>query len=145
MNACNLFENVSRHTQGILGELTAQLVLTHLGYEVAIPTGIHLPYDLLAESDGKLYKVQVKTTNRIVGGTLDHPRYEVFIATSGGNTRKNNVKAFDPSLIDFMFVVTGDGSCWLIPASAIDVKTQLYVGTEKYARYLIHKVQILAP
>ena len=112
MNICKLFGNVSRHTQGILGELTAQLVLTYLGYEVAIPTGIHLPYDLLAELDGQLYKVQVKTTNRIVGGTTEAPRYEVFIATSGGNTRKNSVKAFDPSLIDIIFELSGDGSCW---------------------------------
>lgn len=145
MNNCRLFGNVSRHTQGILGELTAQLILTHLGYEVAIPTGIHLPYDLLAELNGRLYKVQVKTTNRVVGGTAENPRYEVFIATSGGNTRKNSVKAFDSSLIDLMFVVAGNGSCWLIPADAIDVKTQLYVGTEKYAQFQINKIQILAP
>lgn len=145
MNTTDWFVDASRHKQGILGELTAQLVLTHMGYEVAKPNGIHLPYDLLAELNGQVYRVQVKTTNRIVGGSEEAPRYEVFIATSGGNTRKNNTKAFDPSLIDYMFVMTGNGSCWLIPATAINVKTQLYVGTDKYAEYQVQQIQITVP
>lgn len=137
MKITNWFVGKDRHTQGIVGELTAKLMLTHLGYDCATPEGIHIPYDLLAVKDGAVFKIQVKTTNRIVGGTENRPRYEVYIATSGGNTRSNTVRGFDPSLSDFLFVMVGSGDCWLIPTSKIQSKTQLYVGSEMYQEFQV--------
>jgi hypothetical protein len=93
----------------------------------------HSPdYDLIAELDGRLLRVQAKTC------TVEVPinRYEVSLATRGGNQSWNGlVKHFDPSRCDRLFVLVADGRRWFIPSKAVAGKTCIAVGGPKYAAY----------
>lgn len=139
-----MFDTLNKAQQGDLGEARAIYELVKLGYAISTPLHVHLPYDLIADKDGVLYRVQVKTTKHVSSAATRS--YEVMLATNGGNTKSNNRKQFDASLIDMLFVVTDDDRCWLIPASVISSKSTLTIGTPRYAEYQIsgsvHSVEV---
>jgi hypothetical protein len=66
--------------QGDIGELSALSWLTEQGATVSIPFGHSPDYDLVADLDGRLLRVQVKTATFFRLG-----RWEVSLATYGGN------------------------------------------------------------
>lgn len=118
--------------QGLLGELKAQLILTWLGYEISKPLEIHVPYDLLAVKDGKVFKVQVKTSAH--NPNPNNPdRFEVNLTTKGGNTKVNTLKKPENNEFDLLFAMVDNGRCWLIPYDSITSKTLVMVGTDHYA------------
>ena len=121
--------------QGDLGEARAVYEFVRLGYVVSKPMQVHVPYDLIVDKEGVLYRVQVKTSGRIVHQTTN--TFEVYLETSGGNTTSNNRKHFDPSLVDLVFVLTSDDRCWIIPTSEITSKTTIKVGTPRYDEFQI--------
>ena len=101
------------------------------GGHVAIPIGSSRHWDLLAELDGQLMRVQVKTTTCIQKG-----RWDVTLCTRGGNRSWNGlVKRLDPSRYDFLFVLAGDGRRWFIPSSRVDGGSGLRLGGPKYAEF----------
>ena len=89
--------------------------LTEVGATVWIPL-LHSPdVDVIAEFDGVLHRVQVKTSSVEKNG-----RYSVHIATSGGNRSWTGcVKHFSRDRCDFLFAATTDGRMWFIPSSAV--------------------------
>lgn len=130
-----MFESLDRAAQGDLGEVRAIYELVKLGYVISKPMHVHIPYDLIADKDGQLFRVQVKTSGRVVHQTT--MTYEVYLETSGGNTKSNVRKAFDATKIDLLFVMTADDRCWLIPSHEITSHTTIKVGTPRYAQYQI--------
>ncbi len=67
---------------------------------------------------------------------LRNERYEVLLATKGGNRSwSGRVKTIDASRYDYLFVLVADGREWFIPATAIEAKTMLLLGGPKYAAY----------
>lgn len=117
--------------QGDRGEAAAIHGLTEAGARVSMPL-FHSPdYDLLAELDSRLYRVEVKTSTRHQDG-----RYSVQLATSGGNRSWSGlVKRFDRSRYDLLFVLVSDGRRWLIPTSEIEATTAITLGGPKYAEF----------
>jgi hypothetical protein len=79
--------------QGDLGELSAMHWLVSVGAAVYVPL-LHSPdCDLVADLDGCLLRVQVKTSTYSRGN-----RFEVMLATRGGNQSWNGlVKRLDPT------------------------------------------------
>jgi len=72
-------------------------------------------YDLIAEFDGRLERVQVKTSV-----AWHKHRFVVAICTRGGNQSWNGViKRLDATRCDRLFVHVGDGRRWYIPANAL--------------------------
>jgi hypothetical protein len=65
--------------QGDLGELSAMCWLVSIGAAVAIPLGHSPDWDLIAEIDGRLFRVQVKTCTCWYQG-----RWAVSVCTRGG-------------------------------------------------------------
>lgn len=47
--------------KGLMTELECQHYLTKLGYIVSLPIGDHCRYDMIADINGKLIKIQIKT------------------------------------------------------------------------------------
>lgn len=86
--------------RGVKGEA---LVLQHLieeGYEVFLPFGGKTNTDLVAERDGTLYRVQVKSTSvRKSSG-----RYVVQIKKVRSNKTKNNITSFNNQDCDILAV-----------------------------------------
>src|SRR5690349_9900126 len=107
---------VNRRVQGDLGELSAMEWLASRGATVWVPAN-HSPHvDLMAEWDDRLIRVQVKTST-YRGSKTSSERWRVSIATNGGNRSSSGLaKRFDPTRVDFLFVLVGDGRRWFIPA-----------------------------
>lgn len=125
---------INRRQQGDLGEASAIEWLTRQGATVSAPLGHSPDYDLIADLRGRLSRVQVKTTTfrrTTLGG---HERWEVSICTNGGNQSWSGVtKRFDPTRVDALFVLVGDGRRWLIPASAVEGTSNLRLGGRRYS------------
>ena len=50
-------------------------------------------------------------------------------------------KTFDPSLVDYLFVLVGDGRRWFIPAALIEGARGISVGGTKYSEFEIERGQ----
>jgi hypothetical protein len=117
--------------QGDLGEFSAIEWLGSRGYPIAIPLGHSPDYDLIAEIDGRLVRIQVKTATFI-----RNRRFEVSLCTNGGNQSWSGlVKRFSPDRCDWLFVLVADGRRWFIPARAVEGGNSIMLGGPKYAAY----------
>jgi Holliday junction resolvase-like predicted endonuclease len=103
--------------QGDIGELSAMEWLASKGAHIYVPVGHSPDVDLVAEINGVVLRVEVKTaTHQIPSGSWD-----VQIATRGGNQSWNGIaKYFHRARCDYLFVHVGDGRRWFIPSGAID-------------------------
>jgi hypothetical protein len=123
--------HMSPRRQGDLGELSAMEWLGSRGHAIYLPVGHSPDCDLIAERDGSLLRVQVKTTRR-----YHNRRWNVMVCTRGGNQSWNGlVKRFSPSRCDRLFVLVADGRRWFIPAAAIEGGTCVVLGGPKYAKF----------
>ena len=126
---------INRRQQGDLCEASAIEWLTRQGATVFTPFGHSPDVDLVAEVDGQLLRVQVKTTTCKRGST-----YTTMIAANGGNQSWNGVaKYFDPARCDRLFVLVADGRRWLIPSSAIEGRRGINLGGSKYSEFEIER------
>jgi hypothetical protein len=117
--------------QGDLGEASAIEWLTRWGAGVYFPL-FHSPdIDLIAEKDGQLHRVQVKTCT-----CRYKERWYVSVSTKGGNQSWNGVvKKLDSSRCDYLFVLVADGRRWFIPAGSLGGGSAIHLGGPKYASF----------
>jgi hypothetical protein len=121
--------------QGDLGELSAVEWLSWVGATVFLPFGHSPDVDLVAEIDGQLIRVEVKTASYRAGD-----RWTVGISTRGGNQSWNGVvKVFDPERCDYLFVRVANGRRWFIPTHALECRSGLTLGGPKYSEYEIER------
>lgn len=127
-----MFNDLTTVTQGSFGLTSAIYNLTKLGYIVSIPIIDNQSYDLIADKSGKLNRVEVKTT----GSKASSGNFTVQIKSVRSNKTVNTIKTFDKSLVDILYILTSDGSNYLIPAQEIDATCSITLGT-KYDKYKI--------
>lgn len=129
---------VNRRVQGDIGEMSAMEWLGSKGATVWVPFN-HSPHvDLMAEWDDALIKVQVKTSTFRTQRKVSGERWHIAIATSGGNRSWTGLtKRFDPSKVDYLFVLVGDGRRWFIPAGLVEASRSLALGGRKYSEFEI--------
>ena len=100
---------------------------------VCFPIGHSPDWDFIAELDGRLLRVQVKTCISFI-----KRRWSVTVCTRGGNQSWSGlVKRFDPSSCDYLFVLVGDGRRWCIPSDALVGRTSIALGGPRYADFEI--------
>jgi hypothetical protein len=129
---------ISRRRQGDLGEASAVEWLLSRGAIVLTPFGHSPDYDLAADLHGHLLRIQVKTTTQNSRTPDGHPRMAVAVATCGGNQSWSGItKRIDPRTFDYLFVLTGSGRRWFIPAHALDGRNAITLGGPKYAEFEI--------
>ena len=128
---------ISPRLQGDIGERAAAVwLLEQRDTYVFIPFGHSPDTDLVADIDGRLVRVQVKTSSLRV----NNGRYQVTLATRGGNQSWNRiVKRFSSARCEYLFVLVSDGRQWFIPSSAVDGSTGIIVGGPKYAAYEVER------
>ena len=115
--------------------------LASVGAKLAIPIGHSPDWDVIAELDGRLLRVQVKTSTFFRKG-----RWDVMLCTRGGNQSWNGlVKRLDGSRCDYLMVVVGDGRRWFIPADALGGCTHVVLGGPKYADFEVEPGPPLSP
>lgn len=103
-------ENFTTKQQGNVGVSAAILYFTRQGYTVSIPLNDSQDYDLIADIDGKLNRIQVKTT-RYVGADKN---YVVELRSSGG-TKGDVYHRVSEGSCDLLFVLTANGDEYMIP------------------------------
>jgi hypothetical protein len=119
--------------QGDIGEAGAIHWFTLIGATVSVPISHSPDYDLVAEIDGTVQRVQVKTSTQVVRGN-----FAVSIATRGGNQSWNGlVKRFDATRCDLLYVLVADGRSWCVPAAAVEGSTSITLGGKKYSEFEI--------
>ena len=70
-------------------------------------------------------EVQVKTSTQSLLTPDGHRRSAVALATKGGNQSWNGVsRTLDPSRLDYLFALTGDGRRWFIPSTDLRLETR---------------------
>jgi hypothetical protein len=133
---------ISRRRQGDLGEFSAMEWLASKGALVWVPLGHSPDVDLIAEFDGRLLRVQVKTSTYRLRTTDGHGRWGVSISTNGGNQSwTGTAKCFNPSHVDYLFVLVGDGRRWFIPAALVEAARRLSLGGTKYSEFEVERGQ----
>ncbi len=132
--------NVNRRMQGDIGELSAMEWLASRGATVWVPFN-HSPHvDLMAEWDGRIIRVQVKTSTFRGPVKSGEERWKISIATNGGNRSWTGLaKKFDPARVDYLFVLVGDGRRWLIPARFVEAARSLALGGPKYSEFEVDR------
>ena len=127
--------------QGDLGEFSAMQWVVEHGGSVYLPLGHSPDVDLVADLEGQLLRVQVKTSRRLT----PYGNYQVMLETKGGNQSWNGVvRHFDASRYDRLFVLVGDGRRWFIPSDAIEARTSICLGGAKYAEFEVERGRAFA-
>ncbi len=116
--------------------------LASKGALVWIPLGHSPDVDLIAEFNGRLLRVQVKTSTYRVPSPDEHTRWGVNVATSGGNQSwTGTAKMFDPAHVDYLFALVGDGRRWFLPATAVEASRSVTLGGTKYSEFEVERGQ----
>src|SRR5215204_1953278 len=136
-------EGLHPRTLGDLGEAAAIHWLTSMGAVVSFPL-FHSPdYDLIAEIEGRVSRIQVKTSTCRQKPT---GHYAISLATSGGNQSWTGVvKEFETSRTDYVFIVVGDGRRWFIPSGEIEGRHGITLGGTKYSEFQVGQSDPLDP
>ncbi len=122
-----MFENCKNSKkQGDLGLGKAIGYLTAHGYTVSLPLTDSQPYDLIVDIDGKLNRVQVKTT----AYKTPYGIFAANLSVKGGNRSYNTIKLFDKTKVEYVFVITSENDIYFIPSSVIKSKNILNLGKQ---------------
>ena len=117
--------------QGDAGMGVAIAYFSRIGVRIGIPLTDSQPYDLMIDAGGALSRVQVRTTTVREGRS-----YVVGLKTVGGNKTQLVTKTFDPKAYEWLFVVCGDATAYLIPTTAISARYCIFLG-RKYEQFRI--------
>jgi hypothetical protein len=108
---------------------------------VYLPFGHSPDVDLIAELDSSFLRIQVKTSTQTSTTPRGESRCAVRVATSGGNRTWTGIqKRLEPSNLDYLFILTGNGRRWCIPAGALEADTSITLGGVKYSEFEIEPV-----
>jgi len=137
---------INRRQQGDLGEASAIEWLTRQGATVSLPLGHSPDYDLVAEIEDRLLRIQVKTSTIRDVTPNGHERWSVMVCTRGGNQSWTGLtKRFDARNVDALFVLVGDGRRWFIPALTVESSRGLRLGGRKYSEFEIERAAQILP
>jgi len=115
--------------QGDAGLGVAIAYFSRIGVRVGIPLTDSQPYDLMIDDGAQLSRVQVRTTTWKRGNF-----YFVSLKTVGANSTQVITKLFDSSAYEWLFVVCGDATVFLIPTPAIVARHSILLG-RRYERF----------
>lgn len=112
-----------------------------------LDTGRHSPdVDLLAEIEDRILRIQVKTSTYEIKTPGGFDRWSVSLTTSGGNQSwMGTYKVLDPSRVDYLFVLVGDGRRWFIPATLLEARRAISLGGPKYSEFEVERGTAMGP
>lgn len=114
--------------QGDIGVAKAIYIYTTLGYTVSIPNTDNAKYDLVVDKNGKLNRVQVKTTSF----KTKYGIYQVMLRTSGGNQSwTGEVGRIYKKNVDLVFILSEDGAAYEFPSEILDGSSTVNLGKDK--------------
>ena len=115
--------------KGNIGESLALAEFTKRNIQVSIPFGDNARYDLIAEFNGKLNKIQVKYCNqKIVNGSIPCP-----CASSKNHTTNKTRDIYKDEIDYFVFYLAEWQEIIIVPIEVIGDKKSIYFRKEKPA------------
>ena len=108
------------------------------GYMVSIPMDV-APYDLVVDSTDGMRRIQVKSTNsqqRTTGRWTVAITQGKFRPATGRKKWHVDQHPYDDGVIDYFFIVCGDGSRYLIPFETTNGQASLVLDV-KYSNYRV--------
>lgn len=99
-------------SKGAVTELNCIKTFIEFGYHVSIPYGNSAKYDFIADINGKLIRVQVKTANWVTKGES----FIIWTTAVHTNSNGNSSEQYTDEQIDY-FSTFFDGNCYLIPVN----------------------------
>lgn len=123
--------NVYHSIQGNIGFGKAIEYFTSNNIHIAIPLNDTQKYDLIADFNGGLQRISVKTSRNT---TNNGKSYYVMLRNCGGSSGNLKVRNFDNSTCDYIFIYTANNKMYLIPSNKITAINSICVG-EKYKEY----------
>lgn len=113
-------EELQSKQKGNLTELQCITAFYELGYQISIPYGENSRYDFIADINGDLIKVQVKTSR-----VKKENEAIVFACRSTNvNTKGTNYHRYTKEQIDY-FATFWNGKCYLVPVEECSVEKVL--------------------
>ena len=113
-------EGLRPKQKGNLTELECIASFYKLGYQCSIPYGENSRYDFIADIEGSLIRIQVKTSKKIKNEAIE------FSCRSCRSNSKNIIsKKYSEKEIDY-FCTFWDGKCYLIPVTECAYKKTLH-------------------
>ena len=125
--------NVYLSLQGNMGLSKAIDYFTSHQIPIAIPMNDTQKYDLIADFDGKLQRISVKTSRQLT----ENGTYNVNLRNTGGSSGNFKTRPFDKNTCDYIFILTGADKIYLIPTNIIEATNSITVG-KKYNEYEVH-------
>lgn len=101
---------MNTHFQGKVTELQVANSFLNKGYQVCQPLVSDSRYDFIIDTNGKLYKIQVKTCH--LGG--DDEYLEFATSSSHTNTQRTVNHSYNKDEIDY-FATYYNNQCYLVP------------------------------
>lgn len=120
-----MFKDKTTVTQGSIGLGVAIAWFVENGYTVSVPLNDNQPYDLIADKNEGLKRVQVKTTQYKEKGTEN---YTVLLKSVRSNKTVNKIKKFDANSCELVFILTEDKTKYLIPANELHEMGSIALG-----------------
>lgn len=107
--------------KGIITELQCITAFNQLGYHISIPYGENSRYDFIADIDGLLIRVQVKTSHY-----KDEDKSAIVFSCRSSHTNLHETKniKYTNKEIDF-FCTYFENQCYLIPVNECSVEKTL--------------------
>lgn len=111
--------------KGNLTELQCITACYLLGYNVSIPYGENSRYDFILDLNGKLLKIQVKTSRLKL--SIKNPQDAIVFACRSTNTNAhgNTYHRYNKQQIDY-FATYWDNQCYLIPVEECSTEKTLW-------------------
>ena len=111
--------NLEPKQKGNLTELQSITAFYQLGYQVSIPYGENSRYDFIADINGKLIKIQCKTSREIEEDVI-----EFSCRSCRSNTQSNLERRYSKKEIDF-FCTYWKEKCYLVPVEQCSTSKKL--------------------
>ena len=129
--------NVYLSLQGNMGLSKAIDYFTSHQIPIALPMNDTQKYDLIADFNGGLQRISVKTSRQLT----EYGTYNVNLRNTGGSSGNFKTRPFDNTTCDYIFILTGADKLYLIPANIITATNAITVG-KKYIEYEVHIKQL---
>lgn len=114
-------EDLSTQQKGIVTEMQVATYLLSLGYNVSQPFSQDSKYDLIVDVDGKLLRLQVKTSR------LASPTSITFNCRSTTTNVKNwKSRRYSDTEVDY-FATYWNGKAYLVPISECSTQKSLHL------------------
>lgn len=102
--------------KGNITEMECMLEFMKLGYQVSIPFGEDSRYDFIGDINGKLLRIQCKSSSEVIDNDNVTAIRFATVRTSGGNARINTRTKYTAEEIDY-FATSYQGRCYLVPVT----------------------------